>query len=589
MKEEILNKIKILHQLRTSGVHQQYIEHIRYPFFRNLVADTKISFDFPITFLVGKNGGGKSSTLQSLYGCPKGYSLGDYWFTTELDPIKEFEKNRNCFIYGYKEENNIKEVIKQRIHHKKYNNPDYWETAKPNLGYGMIDERNSPISKNVIYLDFRSELSAFDKFFHFLNFKSQKHKSKQDYLRHYSKKLKEAFDKNNIITYRNTVKNKAKITLTDLETTIVSEILRKEFEKIEIIEHNLFKDWGISIRLKQKNLNYSEAFAGSGETAVVILVHKIFNAPKESLILLDEPETSLHSGAQKRLISFLLDHCIQKKHQIIVSTHSPFLIENMPDNSIKVFSTLSSNGKFIINSDRSYKEAFHELEIENTNKKTILVEDKTAKLLIDKTLEKLGTAIQDIFEIKCFPGGVNDLHQSITTIMEIPNNIYVLLDGDQKKLPSPIDLSTIPPKEQDTSIKLKALIKSQIGCDIKFHLDGGNQSRDLKEQQTKNFAIKYLEFYKNNVFYLPLNIPEDIIWDEELAKKLLSIFKNTTDISSILLKSTNSKELLYHFCIECYGNTNQIDSTILQFTSNWLNKEDLNYDYIKNLLDQLKS
>ena len=451
MIDKMLNTLQ---QLRTNSIYKQYIEHIRFPFFRNLETNTKITFDFPITFLVGKNGGGKSSTLQSLYGCPKGYSLGDYWFTTELDPIKEFDRNRNCFIYGFKNGNAINEVIKQRIHRD--NDPDYWETAKPIKRYGMSTaQRFSPIDKNVVYLDFRSELSAFDKFFHFLNFSSQTHKTKQDFLRFYSNKLKEAFDNDSIISYYRPNRNKAKITLTLPETKIVSEILRKEFETIEIIEHNLFKDWGISIRLKQKNINYSEAFAGSGETAIVILVHKIFNATTESLILLDEPETSLHSGAQKRLMSFLLEQCIKKKHQIVISTHSPFLIENMPDESIKVFSTLSSNGKFIINNNRSYKEAFYELEIENTNKKIILVEDKTAKILIVRILENLGQGIQDIFEIKYLPGGADDINQRLTTIMEISDNTYVLFDGDQKKLASSIDLSAIPINQQDTSSKLK--------------------------------------------------------------------------------------------------------------------------------------
>ncbi|MEY5040672.1 MAG: hypothetical protein RLZZ414_200 [Bacteroidota bacterium] len=166
MIEEKLKKIELLQKLRAMGVHRKYIEHIRYPFFRNLENNSKITFDFPITFLVGKNGGGKSSTLQSLYGCPNGYSLGDYWFTTQLDPIQEFDKNRNCFIYGFKNNDVISEVIKQRIHRE--GNPDYWETAKPVTGYGMVNKKRfSPIEKKVVYLDFRSELSAFDKFFHF--------------------------------------------------------------------------------------------------------------------------------------------------------------------------------------------------------------------------------------------------------------------------------------------------------------------------------------------------------------------------------------------------------------------------------------
>jgi len=583
-----MDAINTLQQLRARNVYQRYIEHIRFPFFRNLETDTKITFDFPITFLVGKNGGGKSSTLQSLYGCPKGYSLGDYWFTTQLDPIKEFDKNRNCFIYGFKDGNNINEVIKQRIHRK--NNPDYWETAKPIVTYGMLNSiRFSPIDKNVIYLDFRSELSAFDKFFHFLESSSRIHKTKQDFLRFYSNKLKEAFDENKIISYYGRNRNKLKITLTQPETKIVSDILRKEFETIELIEHNLFKDWGTSIRLKQKNIHYSEAFAGSGETAIVILVHKIFNAPNESLILLDEPETSLHSGAQKRLMSFLLEQCIKKKHQVVISTHSPFLIENMPDESIKVFSTLTSNGKFIINNNRSYKEAFHELEIENTNKKIILVEDKTAKILLDKVLEKLGKATQDIFEIKYLPGGADDINQRLTTIMEISPDTYILFDGDQKKLTSPIDLSTILPNQQDTSAKLKALIKTQTGCEIKFHLDGGNQSKDIKEQQTIDLSKKYLEFYKENVFYLPLSIPEDIIWDEVFATNLLNLLHPNKDFSVITQKSHNSKDLIFNFCTEFYGDNNQYESILIQFIANWLNKEDENYSYIRSLINQMKN
>lgn len=587
MKELLLTKIEQLSQLRNKKIHKRYIEYIRYPFFRNLEENTKIDFNFPITFLVGKNGGGKSSTLQSLYGCPQGRSLGDYWFTTELDPIKEFDKNRNCFIYGYLEKSEIKEVIKQRIHRE--GNPDYWETAKPIKRYNMVSERRAqPIDKNVIYLDFRSELSAFDKFFHFLDYSSQTHKTKQDYLRFYSNKLKDAFDNDSIITYYTANRNKRKVVLTEKETKIVSEILRKDFESIEIIEHNLFKVWGISIRLKQKNINYSEAFAGSGETAIVILVHKIFNAPDESLILLDEPETSLHSGAQKRLMLFLLEECIKKKHQVVVSTHSPFLIENMPETSIKVFSTLSSNGKFVINNNRNYKEAFHELEIENTTKKIILVEDKTAKILLDKTLEKLGKAIQDLFEIKYLPGGAKDINQRLTTIMEISDNTFVFFDGDEKKQEKHIDLNTIPPNEQDTSAKLMDLIKNQVGCDVKFHLDGGNQNQAIKEEQIINLAVKYLNYYNKNVFYLPEDIPEDIIWDKDFAEKLLGVLQPNKNISNILTSSKNSKELIFNFSTECYGNSTQYESTLLQFTSNWLNKEDENFKSISEMLNKLR-
>lgn len=39
--------------------------------------------------LVGKNGTGKSSVLQAIYGCPQNKSTGDYWFSTDVDPIED--------------------------------------------------------------------------------------------------------------------------------------------------------------------------------------------------------------------------------------------------------------------------------------------------------------------------------------------------------------------------------------------------------------------------------------------------------------------------------------------------------------------
>ena len=47
----------------------------------------------------------------------------------------------------------------------------------------------------------------------------------------------------------------------------------------------------------------------------------VLAADEYSLILLDEPETSLHPGAQRSMLRFLLDQIKLKKHQIIISTH----------------------------------------------------------------------------------------------------------------------------------------------------------------------------------------------------------------------------------------------------------------------------
>lgn len=271
--------VESIQKMKAVNVFKNYIEYIRFPFYRNLEPDSIITFDFPLTFFVGKNGGGKSSTLQSLYGCPKGKSLGDFWFSTELDPIKE-SKERNCFIYGYAELGNHKEVLKHRGKRSqsktKKADPDYWETSKPVKIYGMDTSiRNNPIDKNVEYVDFRSELSAFDRYMYFMPFNSTKSiNSKQDFVRKYSKKIREAFDSKKVIIQYKKPSNKIVKTLTADEVKVVSKILGKEYNSIEILDHRFLKEWGFSVRFTSSKHSYSEAFAGSGETAIIVLIWK---------------------------------------------------------------------------------------------------------------------------------------------------------------------------------------------------------------------------------------------------------------------------------------------------------------------------
>ena len=55
----------------------------------------------------------KRQVLHAIYGAPSGQSTGDFWFSTQVDPIKDGE---NKYFYGYKADKNssIKEVVKKR-------------------------------------------------------------------------------------------------------------------------------------------------------------------------------------------------------------------------------------------------------------------------------------------------------------------------------------------------------------------------------------------------------------------------------------------------------------------------------------------
>lgn len=121
-------------------------------------------------------------------------------------------------------------------------------------------------------------------------------------------------------------------------------------------------------------MGYSEANAGSGEIAVVQLVRRVESAKEYSMVLLDEPEVSLHPGAQENLKEYLLEAIKNKKLQVVISSHSPSLINGLPNSAIKLFKT-NEYGKFFVQEDVHFEEAFFDIENKVSNKKMIFCED----------------------------------------------------------------------------------------------------------------------------------------------------------------------------------------------------------------------
>lgn len=65
MKEMNINdKINVITRMKERGVFSKYIEYMVFPYYKNLVPNTKVNFRFPLTVLVGKNGSGKSASWK---------------------------------------------------------------------------------------------------------------------------------------------------------------------------------------------------------------------------------------------------------------------------------------------------------------------------------------------------------------------------------------------------------------------------------------------------------------------------------------------------------------------------------------------
>jgi len=326
--------------------------------------------------------------------------------------------------------------------------------------------------------------------------------------------------------------------ITDLtadELVVVGKILGRSYKKATVVKHRLFDHWGHSVILHTEHASYSEAFAGSGETAVVILVKEVLQAPKNSLLLFDEPETSLHPGAQSKILEFLLDQCIKNQHQIVYCTHAPAMVEELPRSAVKVF-TPAAGGRFQVRKDVLPSEAFFFLGQPIQNKKIIVVEDRLAKKMVDAVLDLSGDATKSLFEVCYFPGGESQMKKDATMYSRSRSSkTFLLFDGDRKpSLPifNPDELTLEINDDPEKAIEvLNGHIKEATGSNIEFASDG-HIGKGSKPQQ-RDLRKEYLKYYRKNCFFLPMESPEKEIWDNECIDKFLSIIFSQQEVAKI--------------------------------------------------------
>ncbi|WP_157514168.1 AAA family ATPase [Nocardia concava] len=474
---------------------------------------------------MGANGTNKSSILRALQGCPEGQNVGRFWFGTPLDAIPPNERHR--FIYGRWSESaqDVVEVVQIRRARRDATSgdasPDYFESNEPLVSDGMAKMPPAPsplpsdrtrtrwkaIEKEVVYFDFRAEISAFDKFFYhndssiqgrsLIRYEDQL-KARKEILADRSRYVKTILDRN-LDSYKLGGKQlivQPPRSLNQAEIDAVSRILGRDYSKIDFVNHRVFRATGVTARMSTEHFGYTEAWAGSGEFAVIRLVTFISECLENSLVLLDEPEVSLHPGAQYRLMEFLVDSAKKKRLQIVIATHSPTIVNTLPPDAIKVLDRRVGDGKITLRSQRSYPpEAFSALEYD-VQRKTIFVEDRLAKAIVLHALRQDGEHRLRSVDVKVQPGGHSTLRAKSLPqwAAEDRDDVLILLDGDQRRdLPPPIE--SIPDCDLKKWAEYVMLAKiNHIPANT-----GGPTSESIR-------AI--IEFGRKYVRYLPGDVPD---------------------------------------------------------------------------------
>jgi predicted ATP-binding protein involved in virulence len=110
---------------------------------------------------------------------------------------------------------------------------------------------------------------------------------------------------------------------------IFTHILNKQMFTFKSIK--IDKDKGfIFLTHTGKDLNLNDLSSGE-QHEIVLLYELLFKTEKNTLVLIDEPEISLHITWQKEFINDLLRIIKLQQIQVIMATHSPQIIHDRWD------------------------------------------------------------------------------------------------------------------------------------------------------------------------------------------------------------------------------------------------------------------
>ncbi|MBI3214702.1 MAG: AAA family ATPase [Mycobacterium sp.] len=245
--------------------------------------DREVSFDFPVTALVGPNGGGKTTILGAA-----GLIYKDV-------PPRRFFAKSGKYDSSMKDWTVEYQLIDRSI------NPKL--RVPRTASYLKLKWNRTAVEREVLIFGVERTVPATER-------------------RELVKAVGAAF-----AAY-------SEKTLSPVVAENVARILGKPVEGF----HQVFLDQAERVSLyagqTSKGDEYSEFHFGAGEASVIRIVSGVEGAAENSLILIEEIENGLHPVATIRMVEYLINVAKRKSCQVIFTTHSNDALAPLPSKAI---------------------------------------------------------------------------------------------------------------------------------------------------------------------------------------------------------------------------------------------------------------
>lgn len=358
-----------------------------------------------LVVLTGSNGSGKTRILECILNCFENYINSNYKEDKNRLDIYFQENEKKCFNESFDLEMFFK--VLNRYNWKKvepfmlgdnYKKDDFFEKGK------MLKEKLEVLPK-IIYVPTEINFQKMDTA---------------------STTLVQKYRFINIVD-TNLIKDIPSFIATKIITAIfqnknekVGDVQKKVFDEIneifEILEINVkvedISQDGRNIPIFKNSagekFDINELSSGEKQLFLRTLAIKMLN-PENSIILIDEPELSLHPKWQQQIVDVYKK--IGKNNQIIIATHSPHILGSVKKENI-ILLDRSDDGKIMIKTDEDLYDSYGQ----PTDRvlKDIMGLESTRNPKIFKLLEKAGELIdKNEYESEEFKNKYNELREML--------------------------------------------------------------------------------------------------------------------------------------------------------------------------------
>ncbi len=374
-------EVQTIREQFNAGQWPQFLEAVTITGLRGWTGQS-VDLKFPVVAVVGENGSGKSTLLKT---CACAYD-NESAESKRFYPSTFFVETHWDSIHGVE--------ISFRI--KRGPNVNVFQIAKPTKRWRTPE--NGP-KRNIYLLDISRTLPL-------------------DASVGYAK------------IARSAASEIASAEINDEFRKRLSHVLGRDYKKARFVTSNVDSKRQVGL-LEREWGELSQFHQGAGEDATMDLFRSLQQIPQYSLLIIDEVEASLHPRAQRRLVRFLLWLSRQKRLQIVLSTHSPYVLEELPQEA-RVMLLPGPQGLNVVYGV-SPEFAMSRMDDEIHPDSHVFVEDREAQIWLREILassEDSADILHHIVISAVGPSNVVSLLGSLGQSGKLPYKSISIVDGD---------------------------------------------------------------------------------------------------------------------------------------------------------------